>query len=258
MTEAVPVRASTWDASWRSFTAVQGGVIVGNAMGAALDVIAAAGTRPPLVRASTTHFLAAVVPTVEMTVVVRPDRLGSTSSVRADTEQAGPVKAVTQVLTVAAAGGPRAAQEADLPPGFTGPDDGEPLVQPAEFVPFTSHLDFRAVGTARPLGGGPEPRLTSWVRLRIPDDLPDDITQLGVLVDCLPPSLYAVLTAPVIVPTVELTVHVVAAPPARGAWVRVDQWVAWQDGGVCVDDAVLHDEQGRLVARVRQTRGLPR
>jgi acyl-CoA thioesterase len=257
MGDAVTGRTATWDASWRSFTAIQGGLIVGDAMAAAVRALPSAGGRRPLVRASTTHFLAAVAPAVEVTAQVRPDRVGSTSSLRSETWQAGSLRAVTQVLTISEAGS-STTHEGDLPEGFVLPKDAEPWVQPAEFVPFTAHLEFRAVGAARPLGGGPEARLTAWVRLREPADLPDEVVQLGVLADCLPPSLYAVLTAPVIVPTVELTVHGVGAPPPLGAWVRVDQWTAWQDTGVCVDEAALHDRQGRLVARVRQTRRLPR
>ncbi|GAA2003572.1 thioesterase family protein [Nakamurella flavida] len=251
-------QTTTWDRSWRSFTSIQGGLIVGHAVAAALADLTSTAGRRPVVRTSTTHFLQAVAPDLAVTARVEPDRLGSTSSVRSGTWQAGTLRAVTQVLAIGSAPGSSTTHAGDLPAGFVGPEGGEALVQPADFVPFTTHLEFRALGTGRPLAGGAEPRLTAWVRLREPAHLPDATTQLGVLVDCLPPSLYAVLSAPVIVPTVELTLHVIGTPPPLGAWVRVDQWTAWQDGGVCVDEADLHDEQGSLVARVRQTRRLPR
>ena len=75
-----------------------------------------------------------------------------------------------------------------------------------------------------------------------------------MVADALPPSRYATLTTPAVLPTVELTLHLVRAVPAVGGWLRVDQWTSWQDAHVAIDDAVLHDGQGRLVARVRQTR----
>jgi hypothetical protein len=38
--------------------------------------------------------------------------------------------------------------------------------------------------------------------------------------------------------------------------VRIDQRTTWHDADIAVDDAELRGEDGRLVARVRQTRRL--
>ena len=78
--------------------------------------------------------------------------------------------------------------------------------------------------------------------------------QLCLLADALPPSAFVVLPEPVGLPTVELTVHLARMPPAAGAWLRLRQRMTWLDDEVAVDDAVMHDERGRLTAVVRQTR----
>lgn len=80
------------------------------------------------------------------------------------------------------------------------------------------------------------------------------LVQLAVLADALPPSSFAVLAAPVLLPTVEFTLHLAGPLPATGEWVRLNQRTAWASAEVVVDDAVVHDEQGELVASVRQTR----
>lgn len=251
----------TFDPSWRSFTAVQGGVVLGRLLRAARGAVLDAGGRPTVVRSATAHFLAAVVPGVGVRPEIRPDRLGSTSSVRAQAWQGDTLRVVAQVLLTAPAGTDVPTEPLpglDLPPGFTTPDGAEPMTLPLDFVPFTRHLEFRAVGPGRLLAGGPEPRLTAWIRARDSADLAGPLVQLGVLADALPPSLYAVGTVPMILPTVEMTLHLARPVPPVGAWLRVEQWTSWSDTRVCVDDATLHDEAGLLIAHARQTRLMPR
>ncbi|KQS65835.1 thioesterase family protein [Modestobacter sp. Leaf380] len=251
-----------WDPTWRSFTAVQGGLVVGTVLQAARDLVARQGPpgREVLVRTAATHLLAPVVPDVALVVQAVADRVAATSSIRVEARQGDVLCAVSQVLVSSAAGaatvGP--VPVPTLPVGWVVPSHAEELVLPVDFVPMSQHADFRAVGSGRPLTGGAEPRLTMWTRLRPSAGVTDPLVALGVLVDVLPPSLFAVTTAPVGLPTVELTLHLVGEPPPVGAWVRVDQVVAWSDGWACVDEAALHDEAGRLVASARQTRRLPR
>lgn len=121
-------------------------------------------------------------------------------------------------------------------------------------MPIAEHTEIRALGPSRPLAGGPEPRLHAWVRMR--GGLPP-LVQLGVLLDALPPSLFAVRTVPAAMPTVELTAHLAGEPPETGTWVRVDQRTVWVDADVAVDDVELRAVDGSLVARGRQTRRLP-
>ncbi|MGY1813812.1 thioesterase family protein [Blastococcus sp. SYSU D00820] len=230
--------------SWRSFAGIQGGVVVGRLMAEA----AAATGRPP--RVVTAHLLRSVAPDVDTVLAALPDRAGTTGSVRVELRQQGALAAVAQVLTL----GRPASPVVEAPAGeLPAVEDGEPFALPAELVPIAEHTEIRALGTARPLAGGPEPRLHAWVRIH---DEPDPLVRLGALLDALPPSLFAIWRAPVPVPTVELTAHLAGEPPAAGEWVRIDQRTTWRDADLAVDDAELRDVAGRLVARVRQTRRL--
>jgi hypothetical protein len=229
------------DPSWRSFRHVQGGLVLGHLLAAAAELTGAAP------RAVTAHLLAGVEPVAEARVAAVADRSGTTGSVRATLRQGGRVAAVAQVLTLARPLVPGA------PSAVPAVADGVPFALPRDLVPFAEHLSVRALGSTRPLAGGDEPRLTAWVR--VDGDLPP-LVRLGVLVDALPPSLFAVRTTPLAVPTVELTAHLAGPPPAPGAWVLVDQVTTWADDDVAVDDAELRAEDGSLVARARQTRRL--
>ncbi|MGY1729275.1 thioesterase family protein [Geodermatophilus sp. SYSU D01062] len=244
---AIALEASplVFDPSWRSFTHVQGGLVAGHLMAAAA---ARTGAAP---RAVTAHLLAGVEPGVETAVDAVPDRAGTTGSVRATMSQQGRVLAVAQVLTLARPASP----VSESTPPAPGPTvrEGVPFRLPREFVPIADHTEIRALGASRPLAGGPEPRLSAWVR--IDGDL-EPLVQLGVLLDALPPALFAVRTTPAVMPTVELTAHLAGPPPETGAWVRIDQVTTWADADVAVDDAELRAVDGSLVARARQTRRL--
>ncbi|NEM07522.1 acyl-CoA thioesterase domain-containing protein [Geodermatophilus normandii] len=233
------------DPSWRSFTHVQGGLVVGHLLAAAADL---AGAVP---RSVTAHLLAGVEPGVETAVDAVADRAGTTGSVRATMAQDGRVLAVAQVLTLARPASP--VTEAVPPPPGPRVRDGVPFELPRELVPIADHTEIRALGSSRPLAGGPEPRLSAWVRI---DGALAPLVQLGVLLDALPPSLFAVRTTPAAMPTVELTAHLAGPAPETGAWVRIDQVTTWADADVAVDDAELRAVDGSPVARVRQTRRL--
>ena len=236
-----PGRVLTFDPSWRSFSHVQGGLVVGSLLAAAADLTGAAP------RAVTAHLLTGVAPDTATAVQAVVDRAGTTGSVRATMSQAGRPAAVAQVLTLARP--LRSGPPAPVPAVA----DGVPFRLPRELVPIADHTSIRALGPTRPLAGGDEPRLTAWVR--IDGDL-EPLVRLGVLLDALPPSLFAVRTTPAAMPTVELTAHLAGPPPAPGAWVLVDQVTTWADDDLAVDDAELRAEDGSLVARARQTRRL--
>ena len=231
----------TFDPTWRTFAGVQGGLLVGHLLSAAVALTGA----PP--RAVTAHLLRGVVPGSPVTVAAVPDRRGTTSSVRAELHQDGELRAVGQVLTLDR---PVAAVPAEPGPSV---DEGEPLALPVELVPIAAHTEVRALGAPRPLAAGPEPRLHAWVRL---PDLTDPLVHLAAAVDALPPSLFAVWSAPRPLPTVELTMHLTGLLPPAGAWLRIEQCTTWCDDSLAVDDARVWNAEGRPVARARQTRRL--
>ncbi|TYP86577.1 thioesterase family protein [Blastococcus xanthinilyticus] len=240
-------RRLVFDPSWRSFTHTQGGLLVGHLLDAAADLAGA----PP--RAVTAHLLGGVAAATEVVVSATADRAGRTGSVRSELRQDGELRAVAQTLTLARPVSPGIEHWAPVELPRVG--DGVPFELPREYVPVAEHTEIRALGAARPLAGGAEPRLHAWVRIRGAELAP--LVQLGVLLDALPPSLFAVRTLPATMPTVELTAHLAGPVPETGAWVRVDQRTTWADADIAVDEVELRAADGSLVARGRQTRRLP-
>lgn len=144
-------------------------------------------------------------------------------------------------------------------PAAPTPEECDVFVIPVEFVPFARHTEVRPVGTARPFAGGSIPELTAWIRF-VADDYPPDPLRLITLLDALPPSYAAVMSAPAFVPTVELTVRPSAGlERASAPWVLVrtrtrsagpDGWIdetidAWGLDGVHLGSA----QQLRVVSR---------
>ena len=94
-----------------------------------------------------------------------------------------------------------------------------------------------------------EPRLRGWVRFR--DDETVTPSMLVALADGFPPSILG-HTEIGWLPTIELTVHVFAAPPAGEPWLRAELHTRSIVGGLLDEDGELWDATGRLVARFRQ------
>ena len=82
-----------------------------------------------------------------------------------------------------------------------------------DVVPFAPHVDIRPLGDQRLLSGGSLPELRAWIRLTEPH--PYSPALAAVLLDALFPSLYAVQSEPVPVPTAEITAHVAPTGSAR-------------------------------------------
>ena len=146
-------REVLFDPSWRSCNAIQGGLVIGELHAQA---VAAVGGTPRTLHA---HLLAGVVPGQVAQVTALPDRIGNSSSVRAELSQNGMICALAQILTMNRTGAAMWDETMDLDRPH--PDQGEPLVLPPDFVPFGQYVDIRALGLQRPLsGGGGPPRLT--------------------------------------------------------------------------------------------------
>ncbi len=137
------------------------------------------------------------------TALGRTGRLLSTATARVSSGR-GLNADATAVFSAAGRGG--GLPEAPPAPAAPPPGDCEIFTVLPEFVPVTTHLEIRPVGPGRPYAGGTEPVLTAWIRMT-EDDAPPDAFRLMFLADALAPSYAAVLTEPVAVPTVELTVR---------------------------------------------------
>lgn len=85
------------------------------------------------------------------------------------------------------------------------PDACDELVLlPVRFVPFTSHIQVRPTNEARPLAGGANPELVAWIRLQGAELEPWQV--ITVLLDALPPAMYAIATTAAVIPTTMLSV----------------------------------------------------
>jgi len=107
-------------------------------------------------------------------------------------------------------------------PAVPPPEDCKPFSIPPEFVPFAQHTEIRPADAARPFAGGHEAALTAWLRF-VGDDAPPDEARLVVLMDSLAPSYAAVLSTPVFIPTMELSVW-----PAAGVAAASSPWILLQ------------------------------
>jgi acyl-CoA thioesterase len=235
----------TFPESGRSWVGMHGGLVVG----ALADAAAQATGRVPV--AVTAHLHGAVEPG---SATIRVDtsavgRMVTSASVVLDQERR---PATASVLLA-----PPEGQATYWPSGrrdlsaLPSPYDVERLQGMEDVVPFARHLDIRPVGEARPFGGGDSPVLTAWIRLLTAT--PDHPSTPIVLLDALAPSLYAVLTRPVAIPTVEYTVHLSPGRP-RSEWLLVEQRTTWSTDSFCIDEADLYTPDGRLVAQSRQLR----
>lgn len=235
----------TFDEVGRSWSGVHGGVLVG----ALVDAAAAhSGLLPATV---TAHLHAVAMPGAAAITTSTVVAGRSLASVGAVLEQDGVRRAsASVVLTVPPAGPPAhwpvERDVTDLP----APEHLDRLEGMEAVVPIARHFDIRAV-EGRPLAGGAEPLLMAWIRLLPAAPYREAVA--AVLLDALAPSLYAVRTAPIPIPTVEFTVHFTPARP-ESEWFLLRQRTTWSTAAFCVDEAELCTRDGRVVARSRQLR----
>lgn len=242
----VAARSSTRliERSWWSWMGPQGGYVASCLLTAAAAV-APAGHRP---RTLSVSFLAPLGEG-EIEVRTRPLRMGGSSSVVAG--EIGEPDSPSLVGFVTAAADSPGSTTLDVPaPGAPAPDEVPTVEPPVEMAPFVQHVEFRPVG-ALPLSGGDAAELGGWMRLR--DGRPVDAAALTILVDALPPALYATVSAPIAIPTVDMQV-VYSGQQPEGGWVfgRIRTRNAWD--GWCVEDSDVWSVDGRLLAQARQTR----
>lgn len=136
----------------------------------------------------------------------------------------------------------------ELPP----PEQCQPRAALAQVqgveLPITSRVDVRVdPATAEP-GRAGEAEVRGW--LRFADGRPPDAAAMLLFADAFPPAVFGLFGSVGWVPTLELTVHVRRRP--------VSGWIAARfrsddlDNGMLIEDGVLWDESGHVVARSRQ------
>jgi acyl-CoA thioesterase len=245
----VPGRRSTVTVppAWWSWSGAQGGVVVGHcvdAMAAALDDEAA------VPRSVTAHLLRPVREPLDLEADVL--RAGGAVSTAAVVGRVGERLAVRAIGTYGPSRvGPDVA--GPPPPAAPPPQDCPVFELPVDFVPIGQQLEIRPTTEARPLAGGPSAELVAWVRLR--DDRPLDAAALSILLDALPPGLFATFTEVALVPTVDLTAHFSPAAAAAGrGWVLARITTVEASAGWAVDDSELWSETGERLAVARQAR----
>lgn len=233
-----------------------GGVVLAMASTA---LAAAVGKPHPL--SVTGHYLRPVAagPGIVRTSAVR---LGATTS----TGAAGVWQDGKERLRVTGTYGDHDARAAAAPAGYVldspappipAPDDCADLfailaASPAGARTLTRSLRNFEIRVAPGTGWGPDgcgrPALSGWIRLR--DAGTVTASQLIAFADAFPPTLMS-RTELGWLPTLELTVHVLACPVPDEPWLRAELRTP-AAAGLVGEDGELWDASGRLVARFRQ------
>lgn len=234
--------------AWWTWGGAQGGLVM------ALCARAARASAPALVlRSVSTAFLA---PTGEGAVhlVSREERVTKNSAVvTTRVEQDHKVTALTTsgwVRQMDAAEVQHTIARPAVPP----PETCAPYRDAELLFPFPTQVDIRPVDDRLPLSGSDVPELTAWVRLRSGARV--DAAVALVMLDALAPAAYAVWTVPAVMPTLEMTAHLLAdldAEPVSG-WVLVRQRHAYTGAGVSIDECDVWSSGGRHIAQARQLR----
>lgn len=229
-----------FDSSWKSFSGIHGGLVVAELLRAC---VAETGATPVAV---TAHF-------------TRPVNAG-TAAVQVDVSQSGRTVSATAALNDSAHALVRLTRAAEsatrlhvLTAPHPDPASLSPLEIPVDFVPMSRYLDIRPINAARPFAGGDDPFFDVWIRLRTARRFTPE-ERASILLDALPPGLFATLTAPVAIPTVEFTAHFAPTGPVTSEWHRIRHRTMWATDSMCVDETELFTADGRLAAQARQCR----
>jgi acyl-CoA thioesterase len=242
------VSGLVFEPAWLGMDGVFGGFALGRVVDEA-DVVE--GFAP---QAVTAHFVSAVR-AGPVDVAVTPVHRGrATASVRMEMRQEGRarVHAVASLVPCGGGGDFLFAGTADTAP-WGEPEECPPYVPRYRPLAYDEHLEVRTVGAATLAGGA-----RAWVRLARPRTVP--LRPRGVaalLLDVLPPGLFALDDPPFFVPTIDFTVHFAPGMGDIAAdWHLVTNRTLWATRDYCVDESTLHDRTGRPLAQIRQGRAI--
>ncbi|MGW5876966.1 acyl-CoA thioesterase [Nocardiopsis terrae] len=240
-------RPAVFTDHWAGFGGTHGGLVAAALQQAVTDLL---GGTPGTLSA---HFLQAVPPG-PAEIRVRRLRGGRSASALAT------IDGLATAL-VRHSHGPEAhptirSGDASPPERRPDPESLERFTPPRALVAFGSHVDIRPLGASRPLAAGTDPAYEAWIRIspQAPDvGHLDARSRRLILVDAMPPGLFAVWNRPAPVPTLELSVHF--APCSDDSpWHLVRHRTVWASADLCVDETTLHTRHGELAAQGRQLR----
>lgn len=123
---------------------------------------------------------------------------------------------------------------------------------PASAIPeMARRYDQRWVIGDAPFSGSDEALLGGWIRLA--DDRPVDASLLVAFSDAWMPAMFARVSGPWAITTVDLTVHVRALPPVdHDGWCLVRFRSDVSVDGFCEEDGEIWSSDGTLLAQTRQ------
>lgn len=137
-------------------------------------------------------------------------------------------------------------------PQVPGPADCAPYI--LRGIDVMPTLEFRPACVPVPLAGHSRAELYVWIRV-VDDPAPVDAARALILLDAPAPGLFATLTAPIPVPTVELSAHLLPAlARTLSPWALVRMQTVIATDGYAIDDSELWGEEGELLATARQLR----
>jgi acyl-CoA thioesterase len=256
--ELAPAGPGAWDVSlpdrWNVGRHQNGGVLLA---AASSGLGAATGQPHPLT--VTAHYLRPVTAgqaTVRATVI-RQGRTAGTGM--AELGQDG----AERMRVIGTFGDLAARREAGTPvpavaPPICGPDSCADLFELLLQSPSGSRTLTRALRNFEirvdPAHGwgldeGGYPALSGWIRLRGEETV--RVSMLAGFADGFPPTLLSHAELGWL-PTLELTLHVLAVPVADEPWLRAELRTRTVTGGLVGEDGELWDASGQLVARFRQ------
>lgn len=140
-------------------------------------------------------------------------------------------------------------------PEVAPPETCSPLVSHREgpAPPIRQQWEVRSATDAA-FGSGQSPTLTSWIRPPTHREL--DAPMIVAITDALPPPIFLTEVAPLMVPTVDLTVHIrtrltdIRWEP--GDWILAQFSTRHASGGFLEEDGALWTASGALLAHSRQ------
>ncbi|MCO5120802.1 MAG: thioesterase family protein [Burkholderiaceae bacterium] len=234
------------DSAWNIGTNPNGGYLMSLAM-ATLGQLAPQHPDPLSISA---HFLRPGLSARDCTVEAAIVRAGrSLSTARATLMQDG--QARIEVLAALGELGQPVTPVLDVsPPEMPPPEacvarSGE---EQGVDLPILRRIEVRLHPDEARAGAAGQAQVTGWIRFR--DGRPPDTRAVVLFADAFPPAIFGLLGLVGWVPTLELTVHVRRRPDP--GWILGRFRTSDLSAGRMVEDGMLWDERGNLVAQSRQ------